>query len=185
MMRDKSKLIRRLAGIIFMLHMTMLLLGALHSQLSIRNKALVNDYVFPLFPQPWEAFGSDADANDIQLELRSFSDTLWSDWTDAGVYFGYNSNSASEAIEQGINDELRWQILNNLYSEGGIRKMDRILESASYGKALYFVLRYQRYNSGSMPDSVQLRLSIRFTPPPHQAYTFQRTYLDFPVYDVP
>ncbi len=139
----------------------------------------------PLFKQPWREVGSDHSTSTMELECRTFQERGWSDWHDATGHFEYDPSSPVERLEQGINDELRWQLSRNLYSENGRVQLERITESAAYGKALYYAMRMEKNHSGSMPDSVQLRLAIQFVPPTDQAQTIQTTHLNFPVYSAP
>jgi len=167
------------------LHLLLVGLGALGTQLPAWLRPAVNDYTYPLFPQPWSKSSTNFPTSDAQLEFRSCTTNHWSEWQDASTAFHYNDNSVAERIEQGINNELRWQILNNLYSADGQRQFDHILESSTYAKALYYVLRMHRYHQTDLPDTLQLRMSLRFTPEIGKAYTFQRTQLEFPKYEVP
>lgn len=167
------------------LHLLLIGLGAFGKQLPQWLQPVVLGYTYPLFPQPWSATSSDFPTSDIQLEFRTCAAASWSDWQDAGAVLHYDNASVAERIEQSINEELRWQILNNLYSTGGRMQFDHITESSSYAKALYYVLRMHQCKHLDMPDTLQLRVSLRFTPEPNQAYTFQRSQLEFPKYTVP
>jgi hypothetical protein len=181
---SKKLLLIVLSAIAFM-HVVMIGLGSFSAQLPQWLQPVAIDYTYPLFPQPWQTITSHIPTSDAQLEFRSNAHGSWSEWQDASAAFDYNNNSVAERIEQGINEELRWQILNNLYVEGGRQQFDHIVESSSYSKALYYVLRLHRYYEKPMPDTLQLRMALRFTPEPENAYTFQRTFLEFPKYTLP
>lgn len=147
--------------------------------------AYVSRYTQPLFLQPWSTLGTDYPTSYSELEYRALIDKKWSDWQDATTSFGYDTSTPVERLEQGINEQLRWQITHNLYTENGRAQFDRVLESSAYSKALYYVLRMENHHKQINPDSVQLRLSICFTPEPTQAYTRQCSYLNFPIYGTP
>jgi hypothetical protein len=174
-----------ITAIIAAIHLLLVSLGALGNQLPGWLSSFVVNYTYPLFPQPWSAGATDIPTSDMQLEFRTCTNESWTEWQDAGTAFNYTSFSIPERIEQSINDELRWQILNNLYASGGQVQFDHITESSSYAKALYFVLRMQRYQKMEQPDTLQMRAALRFTPDPEKAYTFQRTQLEFPKFAVP
>jgi len=167
------------------MHLLLVGMGAFGKQLPVWLQPAVMNYTYPLFPIPRSPISTDFPTSDMQLEFRTCTNELWTEWQDAGTAFHYTSFSISERIEQSINDELRWQILNNLYSSGGQVQFNHITESSSYAKALYYVLRMQRYQKMEQPDTLQMRSALRFTPDPEKAYTFQRTHLEFPKYAVP
>lgn len=140
-------------------------------------------YAVPMFHQNWKLFAPDLAKYNVELEYRYSRQSDWSNWEDASGSFGFGKNSRIETVEQGFNSALGWQVVNNFYSRDGRKQFDRIVQSPDYARALYFVLKlHQLYRDPVMSDSVQLRLNFRFTPPPDQAYTFQTTQLEFPVY---
>jgi hypothetical protein len=141
--------------------------------------------VQPLFKQPWREIGSDYSTSSMELEYRAFQENDWTEWKDATGNFAYDPSSPVERLEQGINEELRWQLANNLYSENGRAQLQRVTESAAFAKALYYTMRMEKNHSGAIPDSVQLRVAIQFIPPTDQAHTIQKTHLNFPAYSAP
>ena len=148
-------------------------------------KRKTSAYVYPLFPTPAGLPGSTLSTSDCQLEFRCLEMAGWTNWRDASGAFGDSIHSRTEQIEQSLCEEFRWQVLHNLYNEGGHQRFDRIVQSSAYSKSLYFISRLQQLHHQPVADSIQLRLNYRFTPSPHQAYTFQRSYLEFPVFDMP
>jgi hypothetical protein len=94
-------------------------------------------------------------------------------------------SSRAERVEQTIIDELRWQLTHNLYSENGRAELKTILESSTYSKAVYYVMRMERNDKELYPDSVQLRAAIEFIPSMDAAPTQQLSYINFPPYGAP
>ena len=156
----------------------------LWSALSLSSvpQSKVHRYTVPLFEQPWFVVGNDFPTSTLQLEFRTYGENQWSGWNDATASFSYDDSSPMERLEQFINEELRWQITHNLYSENARPEFKRILQSAAYAKALHYALSMNYHGGNSLPDSVQLRMDIHFIPPPDQAYTQQISYLNFPAY---
>lgn len=145
--------------------------------------AKADSYCVPLFHQNWKLFAPDLPTYNAELHYRISGNGNWSEWADVTASFGFGRTSRMETIEQGFNVALAWQVMDNLYSRGGKKQFDRIVQSNAYASALFYVLKMQEIQQpGLRPDSVQLRLEYRFTPPPDQAYNFQKSYLEFPVY---
>jgi hypothetical protein len=109
----------------------------------------------------------------------------WSEWKDASASFSYEPSSRAERVEQSIVDDLRWQLTHNLYSSNGRAELKTIMESSTYSKALYYVMRLERYHNGQYPDSIQLRAAIEFIPAMDAAPTRQLSYVTFPPYGAP
>jgi hypothetical protein len=178
----KTLLAAIIGGIILTIHFTLCALSAL----STERSSLENRYTQPLFQQPWSKLGSDLPTNKMELEFRQKSKTGdWSDWKDATGSYSYEPSSKAERMEQSIVDELRWQLTHNLYSENGRVELQTIMESSTYAKAIYYVMRLERYNNEHYPDSVQLRAAIEFIPEMHAASTQQLSYFTFPPYGAP
>lgn len=148
-------------------------------------KLVTTAYSYPLFPTPTPMPGTTLATSDCQLEFRAAGRNGWTDWRDASGAFDDSLHSTTEHIEQSLCEEFRWQVLHNLYAEDGEQHFDHVLQSSTYSKALYFIVRLQQLHHEPAADSIQIRLNYRFTPAPDQAYTFQRSYLEFPVFDLP
>lgn len=174
-----------LLPILLGVHLLMLCGRAFETNLGTSLKNITTAYSAPLFPSPNPAPGTAIATSDCQLEFRASWGAGWGDWRDASGAFGDSLNSTTERIEQGLCDEFRWQVLHNLYSEDGRQRFDHIIQSNTYSKALYFIVRLQQLHDQPAADSIQLRLNYRFTPPPDQAYSFQRSYLELPPFDLP
>lgn len=159
--------------------------AAFQEYLGPRLNDLTQAYTTPLFPALRPTPGKAVATSDCNLEFRSFKATRWSDWQDASACFGYSPQSTTEHIEQALCEEFRWEVLHNLYTAGGKQQFDHIIQGSTYSKALYFIVRMERLHEQAASDSIQLRLNYRFTPPPDQAYTFQRSFLEFPAFDIP
>jgi hypothetical protein len=166
-------------------HLLMLSGRAFETHLGSGIKKITTAYTSPLFPSPNPAPGTAIATSDCQLEFRASRGTGWSNWCDVSGAFGDSLNTITERIEQGLCDEFRWQVLHNLYAQDGQRRFDHIVQSSTYSKALYFIVRLEQLHNRPAADSIQLRLNYRFTPPPDQAYTFQRSYLELPPIDLP
>ncbi len=137
----------------------------------------------PLFHQNWKLFAPDLPVYNAELHYRIAHSGSWSGWADVTTSFGYGTSSRMETIEQGFNTALAWQVMDNLYSKAGKKQYDRIVQSNAYASALFYLLKMQEiHQPDAQVDSVQLRLEYRFTPPYDQAYTFQKSWLEFPVY---
>jgi hypothetical protein len=145
--------------------------------------AKADGYCVPLFHQNWQLFAPDLPEYNSNLQYRIATSVGWSDWADATANFGYGITSRMETIEQGFNVALDWQVMDNLYSKAGKAQFDRIVQSNAYASALFYVLKMEEIHHPEIrPDSVQLRMEYRFTPPPNGAHTFQKSWLEFPVY---
>jgi hypothetical protein len=166
-------------------HLLMLGCAAFQEYLGPSASELTQAYTTPLFPASRPTPGKAVATSDCNLEFRSYKSTRWSDWQDASSGFGYSPQSTTEQIEQALCEEFRWEVLHNLYAAGGKQQFDHIIQGSTYSKALYFIVRLERLSEQSASDSIQLRLNYRFTPPPDQAYTFQRSFLEFPAFDLP
>jgi len=178
----KTLLAAFIGGIILTIHYTLCALSAL----SIEEETIAQHYTQPLFQQPWKVLGSDIPANKMELEFRIKNKTkTWSDWKDATAGYSFEASSQAERVEQSIVDELRWQLSHNLYSENGRTELKSIMESSAYSKALYYVMRMERYNEQNYPDSIQLRAAIEFIPTMDAAPTRQFSYVTFPPYGAP
>jgi Family of unknown function (DUF5819) len=175
-----------LALIAMVVHFSIVLCYSFRDNLPVRITAKADRYCIPLFHQNWKLFAPDLPQYNLELEYRAARFGNWSDWNDASAHFNFQTTSRIETIEQGFNTSLGWQVMNNLYQKEGRTQFDRIVQSNAYASALYFVLKMEEiYHKQEKPDSVQLRLHFRFTPPPDKAYTFQKTYLELPVYALP
>lgn len=140
-------------------------------------------YTVPFFHQNWKLFAPEVPAYDNQLEYRYAANGTWSAWSDVSGSLGYAPHGKIEYIEQVITGVLAWQIANNLYQRNQRMQFDRIVQSFDYRRALYFTKQLHEQTTGQTSgDSLQLRVKFRFTPPPDKAYTFQSSYLEFPVY---
>jgi hypothetical protein len=150
--------------------------------LSSAPQLKVHRLTTPLFEQPWFVAGNDFPTSILQLEFRTLGRNQWDEWRDATASFSHDEASPMERLEQFINEELRWQITHNLYSENSRPEFRRIKESSAYAKALHYALSMNYHGGNPLPDSVQLRMAIHFVPPPDQAHTQQISYLNFPPY---
>ncbi len=178
----KTLLAAIIGGIILTIHYTLCALSALPSQ----HSAIGNQYTQPLFQQPWNKLGTDLPTNKTELEFRlKQTNHDWSEWKDASASFSYEPSSRAERVEQSIVDDLRWQLTHNLYSSNGRAELKTIMESSTYSKALYYVMRLERYHNGQYPDSIQLRAAIEFIPAMDAAPTRQLSYVTFPPYGAP
>ena len=178
----KTLLAAFIGGIILTIHYTLCALSAL----SIEQTTIGDRYTQPLFQQPWVVLGSDLPTNRIELEFRMKNKASdWSDWKDATASYAYEPSSRAERVEQSIVDELRWQLTHNLYSENGRAELHSITESSTYAKAIYYVMRMERYHEQNYPDSIQLRAAIEFIPEMDAAPTRQFSYVTFPPYGAP
>jgi hypothetical protein len=178
----KTLLAALIGGIILTIHYTLCALSAL----SMEQESIGHQYTHPLFQQPWRKLGSDLPANTMELEFRMKNKSAtWSDWKDATANYTYEPSSQAEREEQSIVDELRWQLANNLYSENGRVELKQITESSAYSKAIYYVMRMERYHEQNYPDSIQLRAAIEFIPEMDAAPTRQFSYVTFPPYGAP
>lgn len=140
-------------------------------------------YTVPFFHQNWKLFAPEVPVHDNQLEYRYAANGAWTGWSDASGSLGYAPHGKIEYIEQVITGALAWQIANNLYQRNQRMQFDRIVQSFDYRRALYFTKQLHKQTTGHTPgDSLQLRVKFRFTPAPDKAYTFQSSYLEFPVY---
>lgn len=166
-------------------HLLMLGFAAFQEYLGPSVSEITQAYTTPLFPASRPTPGKAVPTSDCNLEFRSFKSAGWSDWQDASSGFGYSPQSTTEQIEQALCEEFRWEVLHNLYAAGGKQQFDHIIQGSTYSKALYFIVRLERLSEQTASDSIQLRLNYRFTPPPDQAYTFQRSFLEFPAFDLP
>jgi hypothetical protein len=166
-------------------HLLMLGCAAFQEYLGPSVSERTQAYTTPLFPASRQTPGKAVATSDCNLEFRSFKSARWSDWQDASGGFGYSPQSTTEQIEQALCEEFRWEVLHNLYAAGGKQQFDHIIQGSTYSKALYFIVRLERLSEQTASDSIQLRLNYRFTPPPDQAYTFQRSFLEFPAFDLP
>ena len=172
-----------LSLIAFLLHFLFITLYCFRDDMPFQINAYTDRYAIPVFHQNWKLFAPDLPRYNVELEYRYAQTSGWSDWRDASASFGYQSNSRMETIEQGFNTSLGWQVLNNFYSRDGRKQFDRIVQSTDYARSLFYVLKmHQIHVEKKQPDSVQIRLNFRFTPPPDKAYTFQTSTLEFPVF---
>lgn len=148
---------------------------------SVRTTA--DKYSFPIFHQDWSLFAPDVAKYNAELEYRFADKGTWSEWSDVSNGFGYDAASRIERTEQGFNHQLAWQATNNLYSENGVAKYDRIMRSQAYKNALYFAIRmHERHMKESSYDSLQVRINFRFTPEKGSANESEVTVLEFPSY---
>jgi len=178
----KTLLAAIIGSIILTIHYTLCALSAF----SVESSGIAAQYTQPLFQQPWTKLGSDIPTNKIELEFRMKQRANdWSDWKDATASHAFEPSSRAERVEQSIMDELRWQLSHNLYSENGRAELKTIMESSTYSKAVYYVMRMERYDKELYPDSVQLRAAIEFIPSMDAAPTRQLTYVTFPPYGAP
>lgn len=178
----KTLLAAFIGGIILTIHYTLCALSALPGE----HSAIGNRYTHPLFQQPWSKLGSDLPTNKTDLEFRmKYANQDWSDWKDASGAYLHEQSSKAERLEQSIVDDLRWQLTHNLYSENGRAELKTIMESSTYSKAIYYVMRLERYHNEHYPDSVQLRAAIEFIPEMEAAATRQLSYFTFPPYGAP
>lgn len=169
--------------IAFFVHFVLITLYCFRDDMPTRVNAYTDRYAIPAFHQNWKLFAPDLPRYNVELEYRYAKQAGWSEWRDASHSFGYSSASRMETIEQGFNTSLGWQVLNNFYSRDGRKQFDRIMQSTDYARSLFYVLKmHQIHVEKELPDSVQLRLNFRFTPPPDKAYTFQTSTLEFPVF---
>lgn len=146
---------------------------------------LSDRYTIPLFHQNWKLFAPDLPRYNAELQYRiaGQGQSGWSGWKDASSDFGYDEHSRVETVEQGFVGQLGWQVMDNLYSKGGKKQFDRIVQSNAYASSLFMVLKlHQLQHPEFQLDSVQIRLEFRFTPAQEMAYNFQTSYLEFPVY---
>ena len=178
----KTLLAALIGGIILTIHYTLCALSAL----SIEQETIGSRYTQPLFQQPWRKLGSDVPTNKMELEFRMKNKSAaWGDWKDATANYTYEPSSQAERVEQSIVDELRWQLAHNLYSENGRVELKQVTESSAYSKAIYYVMRMERYHEQNYPDSIQLRAAIEFIPEMDAAPTRQFSYVTFPPYGAP
>jgi hypothetical protein len=148
-------------------------------------QANVHRYTRPLFVQPWYTIGSGMPTSVLDLEYRICEGAHWDEWNDASDSLSSGESSPVGRIEQSILDDLRWQVTHNLYSSSGRARFDRIQQSGAYARAIYYVVHMEQIRGAFSPDSLQLRLAIRFIPPTDQAYSQQTTYLNFPALSPP
>ncbi len=181
---SKGLKIFTISGILLLLlHSALITAYCFRDDLPFQINRFSDRYAVPMFHQNWKLFAPDLPKYNVELEYRYGESSGWSDWRDASASFGFGASSRMETIEQGFNTALGWQVLNNFYSRDGRKQFDRIVQSSDYARSLFFVLKmHELHSSTGQPDSVQVRLNFRFTPPPDQAYTFQTSYLEFPVF---
>jgi len=173
-------------AVLFVMHF---LLTSLYSFQKLRLPGTVRSvstrYTVPFFHQNWKLFAPEVPAYDSQLEYRYSNTGSWSEWNDVSHSLGHGSHSKVEYIEQVLVGSLAWQIANNLYVEGTRARYDLIAQSFDYGRAVFFTQRLHELSWGEpIHDSLQLRVAFRFTPEPGKAYTFQKSYLELPVFSV-
>lgn len=172
-----------LAVLVLSVHLLMCVVYSFRSHMPRALVAKADVYCVPLFHQNWQLFAPDLPEYTSNLQYRIANGGQWSVWADATGNFGYGITSKMETIEQGFNVALDWQVMDNLYSKGGKKQFDRIVQSNAYASALFYVLKMEEiHHRQSQPDSVQVRMEYRFTPAPDGAYTFQKSWLEFPVY---
>jgi len=145
-------------------------------------REISNRYAIPLFHQNWKLFAPQVPEYDNQLEYRFQSPEGWSEWADVSGSHGYSRGSKAEYMEQTLTGALAWQLANNLYARNQRLELERIVNSFDYFRALHFTRRmHARHAFETAPDSIQMRVRFRFTPPPGKAYTFQSSYMELPV----
>jgi hypothetical protein len=165
------------------IHFTMVIAYSFRENLPQGLVARADRYCVPLFHQNWKLFAPDLPTYNAELQYRISTAGEWGSWADVTAAYGYGRSSRMETIEQGFNTALAWQVMDNLYSKGGKKQFDRIVQSNAYASALFYALKMQEIHQPEVRiDSVQLRMEYRFTPKPDQAYTFQKSWLEFPVY---
>jgi len=164
-------------------HILMISIYSFRENMPFAATRISDRYAVPLFHQNWKLFAPDLPKYNAELEYKVSKNGSWTDWQDASHSFGYGVTSRVETIEQGFNTSLGWQVINNFYTRDNRKQYDRIVQSPAYASALFFVLKmYQLHVDPVSPDSIQLRMQFRFTPPPKQAHNFQTSFLEFPVY---
>ncbi len=169
--------------LLFLIHFALITAYCFRDDLPFQINRFSDRYAVPMFHQNWKLFAPDLPKYNAELEYRYADSSRWSDWRDASAGFGFDASSRIETVEQGFNTALGWQVLNNFYSRDGRKQFDRIVQSSDYARSLFFVLKMHELHSNKpQPDSLQVRLHFRFTPPPDKAYTFQTSYLEFPVF---
>lgn len=147
-------------------------------------RQMSNHYVAPFFHQNWQLFAPSVPEYSTDLEVRYFTPTGWTDWTDARGGAGFSSSSRMEYIEQTICSSLSWQVANNFYFKNQLPQLDHIVASQDYQRAVYFAWQLGKYRDLHM-DSLQLRLPFRFIPKPEAASTVQTSTLRFPAIATP
>ncbi|MBX7051566.1 MAG: hypothetical protein K1X54_05995 [Flavobacteriales bacterium] len=183
--RSRSFLIGALATgmAALIVHFVIILGYSFRDQLPASATKLTDRYAVPMFHQNWKLFAPDLPRYNAELEYRYFGNQTWSDWSDITKQCGFGPYTRMETIEQGFNTQLSWQVVNNYYALNGRAQFDRMVQSPAYANCLFYVLKmHELYVSKTKPDSVQIRLNFRFTPPPQQAHTYQISNLEFPVY---
>jgi hypothetical protein len=106
--------------------------------------------------------------------------TAWSPWHDAT---GDDEENVSqmETIEQGFCTQLSNQLLNNLYRKNDTIQYDRVIASAQYAAALYYVMKYNKADAA--PYNIwQIRLRYVFTAEPGTGYEAKEEIVEFPSY---
>lgn len=168
---------------VLMIHFTFTGLFSFREFVSPSMKTMADRYAFPVFHQDWSLFAPNVAKYNSELEYRFAYHGKWSNWSDVSNGQGYETVSRMERIEQGFNHQLAWQATNNLYSDNGITKYDRIMRSPAYKNALYYAVRmHERHQSNLAYDSMQVRISFRFTPENGRANDVDITHLEFPAY---
>lgn len=139
-------------------------------------------YMAPVFHQNWKLFAPDLPRYNCELEFRLAINNEWTDWKDASSFYGHESYSVVETIEQNILTQLNWQLLHNLYSRNGERQFDRILNSTAYTDAMFMVMKMHRNaNPDKREEMMQIRIRYSFTPTPGQL-SGQDEIIEFPIY---
>lgn len=151
---------------------------------TLRDKSYT--YSYPFFHQTWSVFAPNLPEYSTQLEFRVYRNDAWTEYTDATAALGTKGGHTAETIEQAMCSGLAYQLANNMFASHGRLDLQHVVESKSYGRAIYFVHAIGRRMYGSpVGDSLQMRLQFRFTPSPDQARNYQYSTFVFPSYALP
>ncbi len=141
-------------------------------------------YMVPLFHQNWALFAPNIPEYDAQLIYRtSNNDTqaAWSEWRDASGACGYDDFSKPEVIEQNILVQLNYELYSNYYSIDGVPRLDAMVKTAAYNKALYYAGRMHEKCNGPW-QGIQVAVVYRF---PQKGIPIEQSLPDsllFPVF---
>ncbi|MEZ4799155.1 MAG: hypothetical protein R2809_05100 [Flavobacteriales bacterium] len=122
----------------------------------------------------------------LSLQYRYDKDGSWTAWNNISESMGFTKSSKVYYMEQSISSGLAVDIGRNMYFDGEERKLDIVLKSTDYNKALYYAIRlHNLHYPERLQEHIQIRLQFHFTPELGSDDAVKTDSIEFPIYTIP
>lgn len=149
-------------------------------------RALTSRYMVPWFHQGWKLFAPDVPNDQYLLEYRIPQSVVWSEWRNAETMESISSHPRIPYIAQKLQLYLANDMRKNLfYNEDSTLNYSLIIDDVPYMRVLYYAVRRHEILNGERPDSLQLRMTVQFTPAMDDLNLPEDRVFIFPVYHMP